>query len=128
VRQRHRARSDLLLLSATYWQLGARPAEADAAIRQERMGHACEWETSMMLRLAPRLVGDSARVAPVEFGTSFDPADRGWVTRERSAPGHVGDPRAAAADKGEALFGAFSADVVGLLERVIAWDGRSWNG
>ena len=38
--------------------LGAEPDEADAGIEQDRMGHACEWETSMMLRLDPRLVGD----------------------------------------------------------------------
>ena len=58
VRQRHRTRDDLLLLGATYWLLGARPHEANAGIEQDRMGHACEWETSMMLRLDPRLVRD----------------------------------------------------------------------
>jgi creatinine amidohydrolase len=128
VRQRHRERSDLLLLSATYWLLGARPSAADPRFGQERMGHACDWETSMVLRTAPQLVGDPTRVAPVEFGGSFDPADRGWITRERSAPGHIGDPRGASAEKGETLLALFSGDVVRLLERVIAWDGRSWNG
>src|SRR3954447_15913128 len=62
VRQRHRTRADLLLLGATYWMLGARPHEAGAGIAQDRMGHACEWETSMMLRLNPRLVRDPTEV------------------------------------------------------------------
>ena len=29
---------------------------------------------------------------------------------------------------GETLFRVFADDVVKLLERVIAWDGRSWSG
>ena len=59
---------------------------------------------------------------------SFEPASRGWITRERSEPGHIGDPRSATAEKGEMLFRIFSHDVVTFLERVIAWDGRSWEG
>ena len=92
------------------------------------MGHACEWETSMMLRLAPHLVGDLKHVAPVAFGNAFEPATRGWITKERTEPGHIGDPGAATAEKGETLFRVFSDDVVVFLERVIAWDGKGWNG
>jgi creatinine amidohydrolase len=128
VRQRHRTRDDLLLLAATYWTLGAQPQEVDSSIGQGRMGHACAWETSMILRLAPGLVGDLTGVESVPFGDAFEPATRGWVTRERSRPGHIGDPRAATAEKGETLFHLFAADVVSLLERVVAWDGRSWYG
>jgi creatinine amidohydrolase len=47
---------------------------------------------------------------------------------DRSEPGHVGDPRSATAEKGEVLFQCFSEEVVKLLERVIAWDGVSWEG
>jgi creatinine amidohydrolase len=128
VRQRHRTREDLLLLGATYWTLGARPHEVDPAIEQTRMGHACEWETSMMLRHVPHLVGDLSTVEPVPFGVPFEPASRGWITRERSGPGHIGDPRKASAEKGETLFRLFADDVAALLERVLAWDGRSWDG
>jgi creatinine amidohydrolase len=127
-RQRHRARDDLLLLGAAYWALGARPNEADPRIEQSRMGHACEWETSMMLRLDPRLVRNLAAVEPVPFGNPFEPAARGWVTRERTLAGHIGDPRRASAEKGEVLFGLFADDVCALLDRVVAWDGRSWDG
>jgi len=128
LRQRHREENDLLLLFATYWSLGARPAEADPSFAQTEMGHACEWETSMILRLAPHLVGDYKNAAPVEFGTPFLPAARGWITRERSVPGHIGQPHLATAPKGETLFQLFSADVAAFLRRVIAWDGKSWNG
>ena len=128
IRQRHRDRSDLLLLVATYWRLGSKPTALDPGIQDDRMGHACDLETSMMLRLAPQLVGDYRNVRPVGFGTSFDPAGRGWITKEHSPAGHVGDPRQASADKGEKLFAAYADDAVRFLERVIAWDGRSWNG
>jgi creatinine amidohydrolase len=126
LRQRHRERDDLLFLFATYWSLGASPQEG--AFAQREMGHACEWETSMMLRLAPHLVGDFQHAAPVEFGTPFTPAARGWITRERSVIGHIGEPHLATAEKGEALFSRFAADVESMLQRVIAWDGKSWNG
>lgn len=125
VRQRHRARDDLLLLGASYWLLGSRPHEVDPLFRQVRMGHACEWETSMMLLLAPLLVGDLTVVEPVEWGIPFEPATRGWITRERSEPGHIGSPREATAEKGETLFRLFADDVIALLDRVLAWDGCS---
>lgn len=127
-RQRFRQRDDLLLLSATYWLLGSKPDRLDASLVQSEMGHACEWETSMILRLAPQLVGEIRGIEPVPQTVSFAPASRGWITRERSEPGHIGDPRAATAEKGEALFRIFARDVVAFLERVIAWDGRSWEG
>jgi len=126
VRQRHRQRNDLLLLFATYWQLGAKPWEADPSLQQHEMGHACEWETSMILRLAPKLVGALDKLDPVPFGSAFEPASRGWTTKDRTVMGHIGDPRAATAEKGEALFRVFTEDVVALLERVVRWNGKSW--
>jgi creatinine amidohydrolase len=129
LRQQLRSRSDLLLLSATYWSVGRDPAEKmPGDFVQSRMGHACEWETSMMLRIAPHLVGDLAKVEPMEFGNPFEPASRAWITKDRTQTGHIGDPRGATAEKGELLFSRFAADVVAMLERVLAWDGKSWNG
>jgi creatinine amidohydrolase len=127
IRQRHRHCSDLLLLVATYWHL-APPHVAEIGLHQSEMGHACEWETSMMLRLAPNLVGDYRDVKPVEFGKGFEPASRGWITKDRTTPGHIGSPHLATAEKGEALFNVFTHGVVLLLERMIGWDGKSWNG
>ena len=124
-RQAHRTRSDLLLLFATYWHLAT---PTDTALSQSEMGHACEWETSMMLRIRPELVGDISHVEEVPFGNPFLPASRGWVMPDRSTPGHVGNPRAATAEKGERLFATFAGGFADLLDRVLAWDGRSWNG
>ena len=127
-RQKHRQRKDLALLFATYWNLEPEAWKAHPDLEQRVMGHACEWETSMMLRIAPHLVGDLAATTEVPFGDAFEPATRGWIMGDRSEPGHVGDARKASAEKGEALFAAFTAATVKLLGRVIAWDGKSWEG
>ncbi len=128
VRQRHRERSDLLLLFASYWVLGAQPRIEQPALTQKRLLHACEWETSMVLHLAPHLVKDHRHVAAVPFGNPFEPASRGWTMPDLSEPGHCGDPREASAEKGAALFEMFTRDTVAMIERVIAWDGASWDG
>ena len=124
-RQRHRTRRDLLLLFTTYWD-NANPNAGRADLVQSQMGHACEWETSMILRLTPHLVKDIKKLEEVPFGFAFEPAYRGWITKDRTVPGHIGDPRHATAEKGEYLFQTFSNGVVKLLEQVIAWDGHSW--
>lgn len=127
LRQRYRSRSDVLLLSTTYWTADGNPNEADSSLRQTQMGHACEWETSMMLRIQPQLVGDYAAAEDVEWGRAFTPANRAWVTPDRSPLGHIGYPRNSSADKGETLLRVFASAVTALLERVIAWDGKEWD-
>jgi len=126
LRQRHRERDDVLFLLGTYWNLGAKPS--DPSLQQSEMGHACEWETSMMLRLAPQLVGDYKAAKPVEQGMAFAPAAQGWITQERTTPGHIGSPHVATVEKGEILFGTFTQGVVGFLERVVARDGAKSGG
>jgi creatinine amidohydrolase len=128
LRQKHRSRADLLLLSCTYWTSGAEPAKEIPGLKQDRMGHACEWETSMILRLAPQLVvGDVKSVPDVPWGKAFEPAHRAWIMPDRSEPGHIGYPRYATSEKGEALLACFAKAVVKLLQRVVDWDGREWD-
>jgi creatinine amidohydrolase len=126
-RQRHRTRPDLLLLFATYWQLGAKPWEAEPNLQQHQMGHACEWETSMMLRLAPDLVGPLDGIKPVPLAEPFAPAGHGWTTKERTSLGYIGDPAIATAEKGESLFQTFALDIVAFLERVKQCNGKPWD-
>lgn len=128
VRQQFRHRQDLLLLFTTYWSLGSRPWEVMPAIQQRAMGHACEWETSMILQIAPQLVGDYRSAAVVEPGNPFLPATRAWITKDRSEPGHIGQPHLASSEKGELLFEMFSRDVAQLVQRMRTWNGNSWEG
>jgi creatinine amidohydrolase len=121
-RQRHRLRNDLLLLFTTYWD-HANPAESRPDLVQRAMGHACEWETSMILSLNPGLVGPIAALADVPMGYEFEPAYRGWITDDRSRMGHIGSPRHASAAKGEHLFDCHARGVAGFLRKVAAWTG-----
>ena len=59
IRQRHRQRKDLLLLSITYWKTNDEASKSHPDLRQTIMGHACEWETSMVLVLAASGAGSS---------------------------------------------------------------------
>lgn len=127
LRQKHRDRGDLLLLSVTYWD-AIDAAAAIPGLSQKQMGHACEWETSMMLAIRPQLVvGDVARIAEVPFGSGAAPGYRGWTMPDRSEPGHIGHPAAATANKGEALFDTFATGVAAFLERAAAWNGERWD-
>ena len=128
LRQKYRHRADLLLLLSTYWSLGSQPWLRDSSIFQREMGHACEWETSMVLAIDDTLVGEYQTLEPIEPGRSFDPAARGWITKDRSDKGHIGWPHLATQGKGEALLQTFAEDAVGLVQRMEAWDGRAWNG
>ena len=80
------------------------------------------------ISIDPSLVGDISTAEPVEPGRPFLPAARGWITKDRSQPGHIGHPQAASAEKGETLLSRFTDDTCALLERVTSWDGSSWNG
>jgi creatinine amidohydrolase len=129
VRQKFRHRDDLLLLMATYWGLGdGKPGGSNSPLFQSEMGHACEWETSMILRLNSNLVGDYPSASPVPPGNPFRPGNRAWITKDRTQAGHIGWPHLASAEKGELLFTTFSADVIRWVERIIAWDGKSFEG
>ncbi len=81
----------------------------------------------MILRIAPQLVGDITSLETVPSGNPFEPASRGWITKDRTVPGHIGSPQLASVEKGEALFRSFTDNVVNLLERAVAWDGKSWH-
>lgn len=118
-RQRYRERDDLRLLFTTYWSLGARPWEVEPSFKQREMGHACEWETSMILRIRPELVGDYQSAPEVAFDQAYAPAHLAWITKDRSSIGHIGSPHLASAEKGELLFQLFSQDVVKFMDGLV---------
>jgi len=126
IRQKYRDRSDFLLLFATYWEL-ASANDTVPGLTQPAMQHACEWETSMILRLDPQLVHGHAQISAVDEGNSFHPAHRAWIMGDRSTQGHIGAPADATAEKGELLFQCFADGLTTLLQRVISWDGESWD-
>lgn len=114
-----------VLVHTTYWHAAA---EAIALLleAQDRLLHACETETSMMLALRPELV-DRARIPTGEHGPATD-AERAtaglhrWRTiAARSASGVIGVPSAASAEKGERLLEAIAAALAARLGRADFW-------
>ena len=126
LRQRLRDRSDLLLLSTTYWDNGDPTGTRDDFV-QTQMGHAGEWETSMMLVSDPSWWAIT-RPFPRCLWRGLPSATRGWTMPDRSKPGHIGTPAAATAEKGETLLTCFTDGVCNFLNRTRDWDGHSWEG
>lgn len=118
--------SPATIVHATYWKAAAE-AIAGLLEAQDRLLHACEAETSMMLALRPELV-DLGRAPEGEQGAA-DPLERAsaglhrWRTiAARSASGVIGVPRAASAEKGERLLEAIAAALAAKLARPGFWE------
>ena len=90
--------------------------------------HAGLAETSLMLQLAPELVGEERPVdgllrEPPPAGWSLEGAvPEAWLTRDISHSGVIGDARQASTDLGAALEQRLVGGWQGLLERLLASD------
>ncbi len=110
-----------ILAAASYWDLAAKELAALAEGARKNMGHACEFETSMMLALRPELVQrEQIRDDPPRE----DGVLRGLYLAEdmyqRTDHGAVGYPALASADKGKRFLAAAverTAEVVQALLR-----------
>ena len=78
------------------------------------------------VEIRPDLVGEHQR-DEVPKSTALDTTTRGWTTKDRCEPGHIGVPAAASAEKGETLFTLFTGDTVKLNKEMRDWDGHSWD-
>ena len=116
---RYRGRA---LTGASYWELAEPELAALAEGKRKSMGHACEFETSMMLALRPELV---RRELVRNDERPDEPALRGLFRaddmRQTTDHGAVGYPELATAEKGRAFLNAAvtrTAEVVqALLKR-----------
>jgi creatinine amidohydrolase len=111
--------------AASYWDLAEKELAALAEGSRRTMGHACEFETSMVLALRPELVKrERIRDDPL----ASEPALRGLYLAEdmkqRTDHGAAGFPERASAAKGKAMLQAAierTAEVVqALLQRPVA--------
>src|SRR5262245_9727722 len=109
------------LTGASYWELADRELAALAQGPRKSMGHACEFETSMMLALRPDLVRrDQIKDDPPKDDATlrglYVPDDM----RQRTDHGAVGYPERASAEKGKAALNVAierTAEVVAALLR-----------
>jgi mycofactocin precursor peptide peptidase len=79
--------------------------------------HAGRIETSMMLAIAPELVGEDRFAGPSQPLAELMPALRERGVRAVSPSGVLGDARGASAAEGRALLEGFVADLGAFLER-----------
>jgi creatinine amidohydrolase len=112
---------DRILSAASYWELAEKELAGLAQGARKSMGHACEFETSMVLALRPELV---RRELIRDDPPRDDPALRGLYLaddmRQRTDHGAVGYPELASAEKGRAFLNAAvarTAEVVTALLR-----------
>lgn len=114
----------LKLCATTYFEL-AQPAIATVLEDQDRVRHACEGETSLMMALAPDLVRHDKLTAA--HGPAHSTPRPLGVARYRSfrsfsETGVVGDARRASKAKGEKLAAVCRDAIVAVLKDREAWE------
>lgn len=119
---------DAYLVLATWWELNG--GALRAGMETESISHACEYETSLMLKLRPDLVKlDQAREAPMALDNAWFKSEgivgsRVGVFRRFhrwTAAGSMGKPSAATAEKGARMLEVVSGELVRLVEDMATW-------
>ena len=130
VQLRHRDTPDLWIAFSSWWTIAAEQVAALTNVQQEMVTHACEQESSMILRLRPELVKmDVAKGANIPFESAFYFPDFSRPSRvdvarafdQLSVTGAFGHPEIAEAEKGEALFSAAVTEVVTFVREFADW-------
>ena len=109
-----------ILSAASYWDLAAGELAALAEGPRKNMGHACEFETSMVMALRPELVRKE-KIA--DDPPANDPALRGLFLaddmKQRTHHGAVGYPEQASAEKGQRFLKAAIERTVEVVSRLL---------
>ena len=111
---------DRILTAASYWDLAAKELAALAEGERKTMGHACEFETSMVMALRPELVHKDQIRNDLE---KLDPALRGLYIaedmRQRTDHGAVGYCELASAEKGRKMIAAAAERVIEVVQALL---------
>ncbi len=130
VQLRHRDKPELFLAFSSWWALSAEQVATIPGLQSPSVTHACEQETSMILRTRPELVDmESATGTNIPFDSAFYVPDFSGPSRvdvprafnQLSKTGAFGHPELATAGKGEALFQAAAGEVVRFVREFAAW-------
>ena len=130
VQLRNRENPELFLAFSSWWTLAADQIAAVPDLGCPYVTHACEQETSMILRLRPELVDmEAAKGANIPFESAFYTPDFSAPSRvdvprafdQLSQTGAFGRPERATAEKGEALFTAAAGEVVTFVREFARW-------
>ena len=111
---------DRHMSAASYWDLAAAELAALAEGPRKTMGHACEFETSMMLALRPDLVRrDQMRDDPPREDAALRGLYLAEDMKQRTDHGAVGYPELATAEKGRAFLDAAVERTVEVAEALL---------
>jgi creatinine amidohydrolase len=120
LRKLHPHYRDRALTGASYWELAETELAALAEGPRKDMGHACEFETSMMLALRPELVRREAiRNDPSPEEPSLRGLFRADDMRQMTDHGCVGYPELASAEKGRAFLNAAIARTAEAVQALL---------
>lgn len=109
-----------LLCAASYWEIAEKELAALALGPRKAMGHACEFETAMMLALRPDLVRrDEIQDDP----PAEEPVLRGLYLAEdmkqRTDHGAVGYPERASAEQGRLFLAAATERTLEVIQELL---------
>ena len=120
LRRLHARYRQRLLTAASYWEIAEKELAVLAEGGRKSMGHACEFETSMVLALRPELVrrGEIRDDPPPD-----EPALRGLYLaadmKQRTDHGAVGYPERASAEKGRVFLNTAIQRTVEVAEALL---------
>jgi len=112
---------DTLLLGGSYWSIAGDVIAATLDGAHKTVGHACEFETSMIMHLRPELVDnsqlrDAGELVSDRLHGLFNSRDMMQRTRE----GCTGRPDLASAEKGAAMFAGIVDGIVAAVDTALA--------
>jgi creatinine amidohydrolase len=126
----HRHYGKMRIAGLTYFALAAPVIAELRRSKQGGMGHACEFETAMIMHIRPDLVAaDKARITYPDPGSAYLSTDllKGSAIKtyldfkDLSPHGTLGDPSLASPAKGAEFFAAVVAELVRFMEDFAKW-------
>jgi creatinine amidohydrolase len=111
---------EALLGAACYWDVIDLPGSGILEGGHQFVGHACEFETSLMLHLRPELVdkeklADAGELVPDKLDGAFLSRDM----YQRTSEGYTGRPDLASAEKGARLMELVLGNLEGLVKNLL---------
>jgi creatinine amidohydrolase len=122
---------ELFLAFVSWFEIAGNAVAAIPGLKQDRVSHACEWETSAIQAIRPELVdlenASGARRPRVSEYYSFDfqAPHRVFVARtieQGTASGAFGCPEEATPEKGEAILATATREIVAFIRDFATWE------
>jgi creatinine amidohydrolase len=122
-----------LAFSSWFGSIASRQIAQIASLQQKHVTHACELETSVILRLQPKLVHmDLARGQYLAFDSQFLAPDSSAPSRvfaprsfdQVTQTGALGSPELATVEKGEQILQVAVREVVAFVREFSRWPDR----